>query len=97
MLRIRLGGTAMADHPNTNGSGSNGNHRIRMSESEWEKMCQETMLPVEEVERILREEPMIDASEVNRLLGITDEEIADAMNAPSQEIFPPLRKTRDSE
>jgi hypothetical protein len=59
-------------------------------------LCQETMLPVEEVERILREEPMIDASEVNKRLGITDEEIADALNSPSQEIFPPLRKTRDS-
>lgn len=32
-------------------------------------------LPLDEVERILRDEPMIDAAEVNRMLGITDDEI----------------------
>ena len=43
-------------------------------------------LTLEEVERILREEPMVDASEVNRRLNITDDEIADVMKSPPPEI-----------
>jgi hypothetical protein len=55
---------------------------------EWDKV-KDLLTPCpEEVERILGEEPMIDAAEVNRMLEITDEEIEDVLKSPPPEGFP---------
>ena len=71
-----------------NGSPAGSELTGKVDNAEWNKI-KESMTPdLEEVERILREEPMIDASEVNRLLGIADEEIAQVLaSPPPREMF----------
>ena len=74
---------------NTNGAGEpNGKKLTREEEmialienGDWDTLDRLIGISPEETERILREEPRIDASEVNRMLGITDEEIAEGRRA----------------
>jgi hypothetical protein len=78
----------------TNGaSEKNGEKRTREEEmvtlienGDWDALDRMLGWSREEDERILREEPMIDAAEINRLFGITDEEIAEVQKNPPQEI-----------
>ena len=80
--------------PELNGaSEKNGKKRTREEEmidlienGDWDILERMLGWSREEDERILREEPMIDAAEINRLFGITDEEIDEVLKDPPREI-----------
>ena len=55
---------------------------------DWDTLDRLTGMSPEEAERILREEPMIDAAEVNKLLCISDDEIDTVMKLPPPEFRP---------
>ena len=58
-----------------------------IEQGQWEKVKELLTPSPEEVEQLLRE-PMIDAAEVNRMLGITDEEIAETLKSPVRLVLP---------
>lgn len=77
---------------NTNGSLDNERAKAvaitrAIENRDWDAFDRLTGLTHEETERILREEPVVDATEVFRMLGITDEEVREVLKSPPPEEF----------
>ena len=84
-----------AEKPNSNGlqKPPTAQELGRMIDNgEWDKVKALLTPTPEEVESMLTE-PTIDAAEVNRVLGITDEEIAEVAKSPAPEMLPRSRRS----
>ncbi len=66
-----------------------------LDNGEWDKVMELIELSEEEVLREMQG-PMIDGEDFNRMLGITEDEITEALASPSTEIRPPKKKGRNT-
>jgi hypothetical protein len=95
-----MGGKIMSDEKNPengrNGIPSGEELGRMLDRGEWDKVKALLAGTPEEAEQILRESEWIDIDEVNRMLGITDEEIRASLAAPRPERFPKPKKDRQN-